>query len=140
MSDIVALLAMLATALALGGMVFFSFVMAPLVFRQLDRQQAATFMRAAFPRYYAAIGAFALIAALAAVPGDTAASALMAGVAIAFAALRAFLLPAINRHREGRAAGDQAASRAFARLHGFSMVVNFAQLAAVTVAVLRLAS
>ena len=134
------LLAVLAAALALGGMAFFSFVMAPLVFRQLDREQAAAFMRAAFPRYYAVMGMLSLIAALTAAPGDTAASALMAAVAAAFAGLRAFLLPALNRHREGRAAGDEAASRAFARLHGFSMAVNFAQLAAVTVAVLRLAS
>ncbi len=140
MADVLSPLAALAAALLFGGMAFFSFVMAPLVFRQLEREQAAEFMRAAFPRYYAAMGLCALVAALLAATDDTLSSAIMAGVAVAFAALRAFLLPAVNRHRAGRAAGDEAASRAFSRLHGFSMVVNLVQLAAVAVVVLRLAS
>ncbi len=134
-----ATLALFATALALGAMAFFSFVMAPLVFRQLEREQAAAFMRAAFPLYYATMAGTTALAALFAAAGGALEAEIMATVALVFLALRQVLLPALNRHREGRAAGDAAASTAFGRLHGFSILVNFAQLAAVAVVLVRLA-
>ena len=56
------LIAMICTGFVLGGMAFFSFVLAPLVFRQLEREQAAAFMRAAFPLYYQSMGVGAIVA------------------------------------------------------------------------------
>ena len=131
-------IAVLCTGFVLGGMVFFSFVMAPLVFRQLEREQAAAFMRAAFPLYYQAMGAAALVAAFAMVAVGRADSLLMVVVAVAFILLLTLLLPALNRHREGRVAGDAAADARFKRLHGLSMAVNLGQLAAVVVVMARL--
>ena len=62
MESLGTIVATVATALVLGGMAFFSFVMAPLVFHQLEREQAAAFMRAAFPLYYQSMGVGAIVA------------------------------------------------------------------------------
>ncbi len=131
-------IAMLCTGFVLGGMAFFSFVLAPLVFRQLEREEAAAFMRAAFPLYYQSMAAGAIVAAFAMVAVGRADSLLMAVVAVGFILLLTLLLPALNRHREGRVAGDADADARFKRLHGFSMVVNLVQLAAVVAAMVRL--
>ena len=37
----------------LGAILFFSFGVAPIIFRVLEASQAAKFVRALFPRYYA---------------------------------------------------------------------------------------
>ncbi len=132
--------AALATALVLGGMAFFSFVVAPLVFRVLDRETAAGFMRAAFPRYYDTMAGAAAVAAVTAALRGPADGAIMAGVAAAFVALRFALLPALDRRRGRRASGDAGAEAAFRRLHGISMAVNLVQLAAVAVVMARLVS
>ncbi len=131
-------LGVLAAALVLGGMALFSFVMAPLVFRVLERETAATFMRAAFPRYYDTMMGAAIIAAGSTGLRDLIDAVLMGGVAVAFIVLRHALLPALNRHREARQAGDAAAEAAFRRLHGLSMVVNLVQMAVVAFVVVRL--
>ncbi len=133
-------LAVLATALVFGGMAFFSFVLAPLVFRVLDKDTASTFLRAAFPLYYAAMAGGAAVAALFSAFGDAMTATAMACVAAVFVALRQILVPAIGRHRQGRAAGDAVATAAFKRLHGLSVLVNMIQLVAVTAVLVRLAS
>ncbi len=135
-----AVLGGLATALTLGGMAFFSFVMAPLVFRQLEREQAAAFMRAAFPRYYDTMTGAAIVAAALTALADFIDGLVMGAVGVAFILLRHLLLPALNRQREARQAGDAAAKAAFKRLHAFSMVVNLAQLAVVVFVMVRLVS
>ncbi len=132
-----AVLATLVTAFVFGGMAFFSFAMAPLVFRQLPKETAAEFMGAAFPLYYAVMAGASALAALAAVFVGPIEAAIMGVAAAVFVALRQVLLPALNAQR-GR--GDAASITAFRRLHGLSMVVNLVQLIAVAVALARLAS
>ncbi|MFQ5784447.1 MAG: DUF4149 domain-containing protein [Alphaproteobacteria bacterium] len=131
-------LAVVAVSLVLGGMAFFSFVMAPLVFRVLERETAAVFMRAAFPLYYAVMAVAAALGALFAAFGNMFDAILLAAVAAIFVALRQILAPAIERARNGRSAGDETARENFRRLHGLSVAVNLAQLVAVTAALLRL--
>ncbi len=140
MATIFLVVATVATALVFGGMAFFSFIMAPLVFQQLEREQAATFMRAAFPLYYRSMGACALVAAAPLAIMDSMEGLLMIAVAVSFFALHNRLLPTLNRHRERRAAGDADADAKFKRLHGFSMAVNLVQLITVLVVLVRLAT
>lgn len=131
-------LAVLATASVFGGMAFFSFVLAPLVFRVLDKEAASVFLRAAFPLYYAVTAGGAALSALACAYGDAINAIAMACVAAVFVALRQILVPAINRYRAARATGDVAATAAFRRLHGLSVLVNMIQLVVVTVVLLRI--
>lgn len=119
-------LATLLSALALGGMAFYSFVMAPLVFRTLAPETAAGFMRAAFPVYYRLMAALTGAAAVLAWPRVEALPLL--AVCAAFVLLWLFLLPNVNRYRDGKAAGEPAAIAAFGRLHRLSVIINLAQL------------
>lgn len=130
--------ATVATAFVLGGMTFFSFIMAPLVFRQLEREPAAAFMRAAFPLYYKSMGAGAIVAAFAMLAVNRIEGTLMAMAAATFVLLLKLLLPALNRHREGRAAGDAEAEASFKRLHGLGMVINLVQLISVVAVMVQL--
>lgn len=125
-------IALYATAILLGAMLFFSFVVTPVVFKKLDGENAARFLRALFPLYYSIIivlGALAaLMLALAAQPMPAAAMAVTAALAVL---TRQVLIPQLDAQRAGRAAGDAVAVRVFRRLHGLSMVINLAQMLAV---------
>ncbi len=132
------LFAILATGPLLGGMMFFSFLFAPLVFARLPADTAGAFIRAVFPVYYAVGAGLAAVGAAFAAFVSILDAALLAGIALAFVLVRQALLPAIDRYRKGRDAGDAAAAGAFGRLHGLSMVVNLVQMVALVVVLVRL--
>ena len=125
---------------AFGGMVFFSFVVAPQLFSQLGRETAGRFVRVFFPRYYLIMaGACAAGAGLLAFPQSFSLEVTaLAGVALAFVALRRGLQPRLEELRERRAQGDAAAEARFRRLHGLSMIVNLVQILALGIVLLRL--
>jgi len=83
-------------------------------------------MRAAFPVYYRLMAAFT---GAAAVLGWSLPEALpLAVICAAFVYLWLLFLPRVNRYREAKMAGDEAAARSFARLHRISVIVNLALL------------
>ncbi|MEM9477898.1 MAG: DUF4149 domain-containing protein [Pseudomonadota bacterium] len=57
------LAALLLTATLFGGMVFFSFGFAPVLFAQLPMDKVRPLLRGTFPHYYLAVIALAAIAA-----------------------------------------------------------------------------
>lgn len=132
MSMLLTAIALYATAILLGAMLFFSFIVTPVAFRALDGEHVSTYLRALFPLYYlviiicGAVGALTL--ALTAHPLPASLLAAVAGLALL---MRQFVLPRLDALRAGRAAGEEAATRQFKRLHGLSMVVNLAQMGAV---------
>jgi hypothetical protein len=122
--------AQLVTALILGGMVFFAFLFAPLVFTKLPAKTAGGFIREVFPVYYVAFAGVALIAALLAIPRiDALVLAVVGGL---FLLARFWLMPRIN------AARDQGENRSFDRLHRLSVIINAAQMIAVFAVFVRL--
>ena len=128
--------ATLLVALILGGMVFFAAMFTPLIFKRLPAETASGFIREIFPVYYRLMAAFSIAAALPIWYRVEAVA--MAAVGVVFIAQWQLLLPAINRARDGRDAGDEAAARRFARLHRVSVLINLAQMVAVLVVFLRL--
>ena len=121
-------LAFVTSAALLGGMLYFALGFAPLVFTRLPAETAARFIRAVFPVYYAMGAGTALLATLLLLPtGRWAALALAAAVAAGFLVARFALMPAVNAARDAGLAGDAAANRRFARLHGGSVALNGAQ-------------
>jgi uncharacterized membrane protein len=127
------IIAVFALALLLGGMIFFTAVVAPLVFTKLPAKQAGTFIRAVFPVYYLYVLAASVIAALAlATRWD---GAVMAGVAALTVWLRQGLMPRINRLSDAAQAGDNSAKRRFDMAHRMSVALNIAEII-VTCAVL----
>ncbi len=127
--------ALVLVAALFGGMLFFAALFAPLVFRTLPREEAAAFMRTIFPTYHRTMGIIALIAILPLAPqwsyGPEVAT--LAVVAAGFIFANSVLRPRIDAARDS---GNRAL---FRRLHRASVIINMAQLVAVTVVLVRLA-
>lgn len=132
------LLAALAAALLLGGMVFFAALFAPLAFRRLPREVAGGFLREVFPHYYLSGLLLAGLAGLFALLERPTEGAILLLTAFGFAALRWSLLPRIEEAREGKLAGLQGAAARFAQLHRISAAVNLLQMLAVAVVLVGL--
>jgi hypothetical protein len=117
-------------SLLLGGMVFFSVVVAPLVFMRLPAEHAGRFIRALFPFYYLYVLVSAALGACAMALVDPTAAAVLAAVALITLWLRQGLMVRINRLSDALRAGEAAARRGFDRAHRLSVLVNMAQLLA----------
>ncbi len=129
-------LAVAVTAMLLGSMVFFATIVAPVVFRFLPKDQRPKYLSGIFPRYYLW---GAILAAVALVPAflvDQTATALIACVLLGFFGVRQVLVPRIEVTREGRAAGNPAATEAFAKLHRISVHINLSQMFALLVSII----
>ena len=126
------------TALLLGGMAFHSFVMTPLVFAKMEREAAGAFLRESFAIYYKVMAGVSILAALALWQRPEGAA--LAAVAVLFAGLIVFLLPAAARTREGRDAGVPRAIRTFKALHRLSVLINLLQIIVAAMVLVRLAA
>ena len=117
-----ALLSHTLIAAVAGVMLFFSVAVAPGIFKVLPAEWAGVYVRAFFPKYYAVLGLITGLAAwfATALP----ARPVLWACAAAFALSLVVLTPAINRARDSGAKG------LFGALHGFSVVLNLAQLGA----------
>jgi hypothetical protein len=127
-----------ATAILLGAMVFFSAVMAPLIFTKLEADVAGRFIRQVFPWYYLTIIALGSLAALAVVFFRPADAMALACVALAGVIARQTLMPSINRARDAVLAGETVAGNRFSRLHRLSVWINALQIITVGVVLARL--
>ncbi|MDG2034025.1 MAG: DUF4149 domain-containing protein [Rhodospirillales bacterium] len=119
---------LVSSATLMGSMVFFSGVMAPLIFIKLDEGTAGQFVRSIFPWYYLVIAGMSLIGSVSLVIIQPLPSAILAVIAIAAFLARQVLMPRINEHRAKMVGGDNGAERAFQRLHSFSVWINNGQL------------
>lgn len=130
---------LVATAILLGSMLFFSLLVAPLVFIKLDAPVAGHFIRALFPWYYGVVIALSTLAALALAGASTLDATILALVAIGGVFARQGLMPRINRQRDRMLAGNRRARRRFDRLHRASVWLNAVQIVAVLAVLVRLA-
>ena len=125
-------LAVLTTALLFGGMALYSFGFAAFLFTALPPEVAGAALRRAFPAFYLFVIAAAAIGAGLLWPLDTVAAGLMAAIAITTVPSRQLLMPAIN------AATDQGMRQRFKWLHGISVVITLAHIAAAGTVLVRL--
>ena len=123
-------------ALVLGGMVFFSFVMTPLVFLYLDRKAAGSLLGHIFSTYFRLVAGVSVVAALLIWYRWEAGA--LAAIAAASVIAWLFILPPLERLRPDREAGDPAATSRFRRLHRTSVIINLAQIVMVAVIFFRL--
>jgi len=130
-------LGLLSAALLFGGMTFFSAVVAPLIFMQLDAEGARRLLRGLFPVYFLVVAIAAAIAAGALVDIRVIDAAVMGGVCVAALAVRFWLLPRTQRLRDRSQTGDAAAEAEFQRLHRLSTSINLAQILASAFVLLR---
>ena len=125
-------LAVLTTALLFGGMTLYSLGFAAFLFTVLPAETAGLALRRAFPLFYLFVIVTAVLASAFLWPHDVLASALMAVVAITTVPARQTLMPAINR------ATDRGQRRHFNWLHGLSVVITSAHIAAAGYVLVRL--
>lgn len=131
MNIMIHLAILLLLAVLAGSMVFFSFVMAPLIFIKLEAPVAARFIRAVFPWYYLVIIVLAAASALLLAADSLLLALVMGAVAIVGVYLRLWLMPRINHWRDKSKTGDDAAQARFDAGHRFSVWLNGVQLLAV---------
>ncbi len=131
----------LAAAIAiasLGAMVFFSAAIAPTVFQVLPEEQAGTFLRAVFPRYFLINGVAAVGAGLFAI--DAIASSILIVSGLVLLAIRYGAIPIINEARDQSLAGDAAAKVRFDTWHRATVVLNTIEMLCLAVAAYLLLS
>ena len=112
------------TSMILGIMLFFSFVIAPVVFTTLDENNARKFIRRIFPFYYnvnLGISFIVLITfmLLSKIGFDF---YLILVITVLFATSNYLLMPLINKYR------DEKQDKKFKYLHFLSVLINFVQM------------
>ena len=112
------------TSIILGIMLFFSFVVAPVVFTTLDEENARKFIRKIFPYYYNVnLGISLLVLLILFFTSNFEIKFyLILVVAILFAISNYLLMPMINKFR------DENQNKKFKYLHFTSVVFNFVQI------------
>ena len=112
------------TAMILGIMLFFSFVIAPVVFTTLDEDNARKFIRRIFPFYYNVNLAISFIILLTFLFLSKLGIDfyLILAVAVLFVASNYVLMPLINKYR------DEKQDKKFKYSHFISVVINFIQM------------
>ena len=111
-------------AMILGIMLFFSFVIAPVVFSTLDENNARKFIRRIFPFYYNVNLAISFIVLLVFLFLSKLGVDfyLILLITILFAISNYLLMPLINKYR------DEKQDKKFKYSHFISVVINFVQM------------
>ena len=112
------------TAMILGIMLFFSFVIAPVVFTTLDEENARKFIRRIFPFYYNVnLGISFIVLIIFFILSNFGINFyLILAVVLLFAASNYLLMPLINKYR------DNKQDKKFKYSHFISVVINFIQM------------
>ena len=112
------------TAMILGIMLFFSFVIAPVVFTTLDEDNARKFIRRIFPFYYNVNLGISLIILLTFVFLNNLGIGfyLILAISLLFATSNYLLMPIINKYR------DEKQDKKFKFSHSMSVIINFVQM------------
>ena len=112
------------TAMILGIMLFFSFVIAPVVFTTLDEENARKFIRRIFPFYYNVNLGISLIVLITFLLLSRLGIDfyLILVITLLFATSNYLLMPLINKYR------DEKQDEKFKYSHSLSVVINFIQM------------
>ena len=112
------------TAMILGIMLFFSFVIAPVVFTTLDEDNARKFIRRIFPFYYNVnlMISFVILLIFLFLSKLGVDFYLILLITILFAISNYLLIPLINKYR------DEKQDKKFKYSHFISVVINFVQM------------
>ena len=111
-------------AINLGMMIFFSFVLAPMIFKILDAENAGKFVRKIFPYYYFVNLIFLSIAVILFIIISSLGLSfyITLALAISFIFAQFILMPMINKLK------DNNEEKKFKYAHGTSVLINFIQM------------
>ena len=114
--------ALLMAAMLFGGMTFFSFGFAPVLFKQLPVDKVRPLLRGTFPYYYLAVIGMSAVATASAIVVSGRATIVLSVILISTMYARQILMSQIN------AATDRDDKTMFKRLHGLSVVIQLVQI------------
>jgi hypothetical protein len=126
-------MALLVTALLFGGTLLYAFGFAAFLFTALPADTAGPLIRRAFPHFYLFVLVTSVAAAVLAAVDDRVSAIILALIAATTVYARQVLMPAIN------AAADAGDKRRFKLLHGFSVSITLAHIAAAGFVLVRIA-
>ena len=106
----------------LGGLIFFSMLVAPNVFSSLDEKNARVFLRGIFPKLYLYAGVLSLFVSLILFFINNYLSFIFFIITIGYFYSRQFLMLKINE------ASDQKNQKEFKKLHRFSVLIFIVQI------------
>ena len=111
-------------AISLGMMIFFSFVLAQMIFKILDAENAGKFVRKIFPYYYFVNLIFLSIAVILFIIISSLGLSfyITLSLAISFIFAQFILMPIINKFK------DNNEEKKFKYAHGTSVLINFIQM------------
>ena len=111
-------------AICLGMMIFFSFILAPMIFKILDPENAGKFVRKIFPYYYFVNLVFLSIVVILFLLNSKINFKfyIIVSLVISFIFAQFILMPFINKLR------DNNEENKFKYAHGFSVAINFLQM------------
>ena len=111
-------------AICLGMMIFFSFILAPMIFKILDPENAGKFVRKIFPYYYFVNIVFLSIVVILILLYSKINFEfyIIVSLVISFIFAQFILMPFINKLR------DNNEENKFKYAHGFSVAINFLQM------------
>ena len=112
------------TSMILGIMLFFSFVIAPVVFTTLDEENARKFIRRIFPFYYNVnLGISLIVLVIFLLLSKFGIDFyLILAITLLFVTSNYLLMPLINKYR------DEKQDKKFKYSHFMSVVINFIQM------------
>lgn len=112
------------TAMTLGMMLFFSFVVAPIIFKVLNANNASDFVRKIFPYYYMVNLSFLSVVVLLLFYSSSIGLEffITLTIVILFAFSLFILMPMINKLK------DKNEEKKFKYSHGLSVIINFIQI------------
>ncbi len=128
---------MLAMALFVGKIATFSFLIAPIVHKTLEKDQAVKLLRVFFPRYYkfgigcSVVGLILVPVIRQLIPESVVRpywAILWLVVLMAEVFALKVLVPTVEANREGRAQGDPDATKRWESAHRFSVQLNVMNL------------
>ena len=114
--------ALLLSACLFGGMVFYSFGFAPMLFKHMAIKDARPVLRGTFPYYYLAVIGLSAVAAIFSLQFSWLSFGLLAVISASTLFARQILMPMINR------AADAGEDKKFKRLHGSSVGIQLIQI------------
>ena len=111
-------------AICLGMMIFFSFILAPMIFKILDPENAGKFVRKIFPYYYFVNLVFLLTVVILFLLNSKINFEfyIIVSLVISFIFAQFILMPFINKLR------DNNEENKFKYAHSFSVAINFLQM------------
>ena len=106
----------------IGGLIFFSTIVAPNTFKSLDEKNARLFIRNLFPKLYTYASIFSLIISITLLKNHLFYSFIFFIIALGYLYSKFFLMIKIN------SAADKKDNKKFSILHRFSVIIFLLQL------------